>query len=89
MDMSERMLSNPEYQPMDYDLACKTLGIDPERPPLKGMKLSYVFQPWQVTGIRRMVQMYQNLSNKAVLLADATGLGKTHQILGFWLYVST
>jgi hypothetical protein len=37
MDMSERMLSNPEYQPLDYELACEALGIDPERPVLKGM----------------------------------------------------
>lgn len=86
---AESLLSNTDYQPADYLTACAALAMDPERPRLEGMKLSYIFQPWQVTGIYRMVQKYDDPSAKAILLADATGLGKTHQILGFWYYVST
>ena len=88
IDVSQKLLSNPEYQPSDYVTACNELGMDPQRPTLQRMNLAYVFQPWQATGIHRMVQMYNDPSSKAVLLADASGLGKTHQILGFWLYVS-
>lgn len=36
-----------------------------------------------------MVQIYEGNMSKAMLLADATGLGKTHEILGFWYYVSS
>lgn len=71
-------MSNPAYQPMDYDRACASLGIDPERPRLPGMKVTYTFEPWQVTGIHRIVEMFNDTSSRAVLLADDTGLGKTH-----------
>ena len=54
---AERMLY---YQPMDYAGACAALGMDPERPQLEGMKPTYVFQPWQVTGIYRVVQIYRD-----------------------------
>jgi hypothetical protein len=36
-----------------------------------------------------MVQIYEENMSKAVLLADATNLGKMDEILGFWHYVSS
>jgi hypothetical protein len=85
---AEAMLSNPKYQPSDYSAACAALEMDPGHPRLPGMTISYAFKPWQVTGIHRILEMYHEPYTKAVLLADATGLGKTHEILGFWHQVS-
>jgi hypothetical protein len=87
MNKAEALLSNTEYQPVDYAAACAALKMDPGHPRMTGLKVSYTLKDWQVTGIYRMIEMYHDPSTKAVLLADATGLGKTHQVLGFWHWV--
>jgi hypothetical protein len=56
IEQSEKLLNNTDYQPMNYMEACNALNIDPERPQLRGIKLTYEFQAWQVTGIYRMIR---------------------------------
>jgi hypothetical protein len=47
-----------------------------------------VFKSWQVPGIYALMQFEQDVDIRAGILADATGLGKTIQILGYWYRVS-
>lgn len=46
---------------MNYRQACIDLGFDPERPQWPGMDLTETFKSWQVTGIRRFIEIYQQL----------------------------
>jgi hypothetical protein len=85
----ERYLDNPKLQRMDYHEARKALRIDdPQRPQLLGMATSMQFKSWQVPGIKALVDFEADPAIRACILADATGLGKTIQILGYWHYVS-
>lgn len=35
------------------------------------------FHSWHVTGLKRLVEIYNDLYTRAAILADGTGLGKT------------
>jgi hypothetical protein len=86
----ERWFDNPAYQPMDFADACRLLDIDdPLYPRVHGQSFSVFLSPWQVTGIVQMVRFQMDETIRSCVLADATGLGKTFQILGHFLYVST
>lgn len=84
----EALLDNPLYQRMDYDGACKALGItDPNTPHLPGMPTTAILKSWQVTGVKALVDFEANPQLSACVLADATGLGKTIELLAFWVFV--
>jgi SNF2 family DNA or RNA helicase len=86
----ERWFDNPAYQPMDFADACRLLDIDdPLYPRVHGQSFLVFLSPWQVTGIVQMVRFQMDETIRSCVLADATGLGKTFQILGHFLYVST
>ncbi|KAF7928188.1 hypothetical protein EAE99_004946 [Botrytis elliptica] len=87
MVQMENFLDNKEYQPLDYISDCKFFGFDPEHPRFPGMNLTFQFKSWQVTGMRRMITIFKNPIVRACLLADATGLGKTIEIIGFWIWI--
>lgn len=84
----EALLDNPIYQRMDYVGACKALGItDPKTPHLPGMPATAILKSWQVTGIKALVDFESDPQLLACVLADATGLGKTVQMLGLMVFV--
>lgn len=74
---------------MDYKGACIALGIkDLVMPQLNGMYLTTVLRSWQVTGIHAMDEFAKDNGISACILADATGIGKTYEMIGLWLHVS-
>lgn len=85
----EALLDNPDYQPGNYEDACKYFGFDPDHPRFSTNKPSFSFQSWQVTGMRQVLRILENPLVKVCILADATGLGKTIKICGVWIWVST
>lgn len=87
-ELVEKMLDNSAYQPTDYTGACNSLGLDPDRPRFSSMNIVNHFHSWQVTGINRLVEIHDNPDTRAAILADATGLGKTIELLGFIIHVS-
>lgn len=80
----EQLRDNSAYQPGDYIEACTALKVDSELPLFLCMNPAQPFKPWQVTGIHGLYQIFNSKLAKAALLADATGLGKTLQVLEFW-----
>lgn len=85
----EQLLDNPTYQRMDYKASCDALGItDYERPHLPGMPTTAFLKSWQVTGVKALVDFEADPQLSACILADATGLGKTIELLAFWVFVS-
>jgi hypothetical protein len=86
----QKYFDNPKFQRFDYVKACKALGIqDPKRPRFDGMPTTLTFRTWQVVGIHALVEFKVDPTIRAAILADATGLGKTMQIIGYWYYVSS
>lgn len=85
----EQLLDNAVYQRMDYKAACEALGItDPNKPHLPGMPATAILKSWQVTGVKALVDFEADPQLSACILADATGLGKTIELLAFWVSVS-
>jgi SNF2 family DNA or RNA helicase len=85
----ERWFDNPAYQPLNYLEACQQLHISNlMKPCIPGMSRSLELRSWQVTGISALIRFRMSESIRACVLADATGLGKTFQVLGYFLYVS-
>ncbi|KAM0123353.1 hypothetical protein ACHAP3_011196 [Botrytis cinerea] len=83
----EALLDNPDYQPGNYEDACKYFGFDPDHPRFSTNKPSFSFQSWQVTGMRQVLRILENPLVKVCILADATGLGKTITICGVWIWL--
>jgi SNF2 family DNA or RNA helicase len=52
------------------------------------MPTTLTFKPWQVTGILATEELAANIYIRGCIVADATGLGKTMQIMGYWYRVS-
>ena len=52
------------------------------------MKPTVVLEPWQVTGVDKAIEVYDTPGSKCIILADAMGLGKTHQMMSFMQIVS-
>lgn len=86
--MIESFLDNADYQPQSYISDYEFFGFDPEYPRFPTNSPTFQFKSWQVTGMRRMIRILENSTVQACLLADATGLGKTIQIIGLWIWVS-
>ncbi|KAM0175729.1 hypothetical protein ACHAPF_005324 [Botrytis cinerea] len=83
----EALLDNRNYQPGNYEDACKYFGFDPDHPRFSTNKPSFSFQSWQVTGMRQVLRILENPLVKVCILADATGLGKTITICGVWIWL--
>lgn len=84
----ESLLDNPLYRRLDYAEDCKALGItDLEMPHLPGMPTTAILKSWQVTGVKAMVDFEADPQLSACILADTTGLGKTIELLAFWVFV--
>jgi hypothetical protein len=73
----EYIFDNKAFQPIDYFDNCIFLGIDPEQPRLPGIHLQDQFKSWQVTGITKIIRIYQEKQYGRCILVDLIGLGKT------------
>ncbi|KAH8746169.1 P-loop containing nucleoside triphosphate hydrolase protein [Hyaloscypha sp. PMI_1271] len=82
----EKLLDNPKYQPKDFDGSCEHLHLDREFPNFPSMNPTIKLEGWQVTGIKKIWDMYIQKRSRGAILADAMGLGKTYQMFGFWLF---
>jgi hypothetical protein len=74
---------------MSYEQACIMLNIkDRKEPRLEGMSGSVKLKGYQVVGIATLLMMSKFRWIRAAILADATGLGKTYEFIGYLLAVS-
>lgn len=74
------------YQSLDYAADCALVGVQPDAPRLEGMPITLTFKPWQVGAIAHVIRTEENPHVSAAILGDMMGLGKTLEILGYWLY---
>ena len=72
---------------MAYEVACRFLDLDSRHPRYSTMNLTANLHSWQVTAISSLVQIHDDPRTYAAIVANATGLGKTIQLLGFLIHV--
>lgn len=85
----QKWLENLSYQRENHEQACQTLEIpNTALPRIKGVSRSVLLKFWQPVAIAALLQMYQKPCLRGAILADAMGLGKTWETIGFVLRVS-
>lgn len=58
-----------------------------ERFQLPNIIFDKVFKAWQITGIKRFLNIWNDLIKRNSIFADRTGLSKIIIIFGFLLYI--
>ncbi|KAB8237109.1 P-loop containing nucleoside triphosphate hydrolase protein [Aspergillus alliaceus] len=90
IDAKRDWFNNVEYQREKVKLACEKLRIESTKfPRMRGMRRSTTLKFWQPVAIWALVEFKQKAFLKGAMLADAVGLGKTWETIGFLLAIWT
>ncbi|CAG8959835.1 hypothetical protein HYFRA_00001743 [Hymenoscyphus fraxineus] len=79
----ETIRDNKAYQPQHYYQICEAWDMNAAAPRFINMPRTKRFHPWQVTAMYRIND--DKNRHKGVILADGTGVGKTHTVIGSWM----
>lgn len=73
---------NLGLQALDYTGSCERIRFEKEFPKFYSMQATAEFEPWQVTAVDWIYKEFK-ARVRAAIVADAMGLGKTCEYLGF------